>query len=378
MARPPGPGYGGYPQHGGLLNPAQPSFPPTSNPAQPSFPPGQFAQGMQARPPYPPQQQGQHPPPQRAPSHRSMYDRYSQLPPQQGQPQPQPQPAPAPQASPYDGVSIYDSAPSNGYGSQGLRAPSAYNQVSGAGRIANAQRPELTRAQGEPPAQLQQANVPNRRASLVQSQRPSVPPPGSFDQSGFPAPQNGGRANYNGYAGGNGGGSERLPHLSPDASGFSTAPTPMPVPHVQPRSVSATSSSSTATVTSVPPRSRSLHHGPNKISVKIPSPSLGPSSLLPFPEQSTSEERPASPPPDYLRAMSSVSLNSERTTPGALDNIPGIPARDSREIGTLKGPWEPTTSNNTTTDYFNSEHHTLRVTHTQRAHLSVNCANSRP
>lgn len=127
----PRPGYGGpYPQQHGapMLNPAQPSFPP-SNPAVPSFPPGQSAQGMQARPPQYQQQQGGHHPPQRAASHRSLYDRYSQLPPSQQQ---QAQPQPPPQQSAYDGVSLYDSAPSNGYGGSlgPSRAPSAYGQVS--------------------------------------------------------------------------------------------------------------------------------------------------------------------------------------------------------------------------------------------------------
>jgi hypothetical protein len=100
-----------------MMNPAQPGFPPANpNPAVPSFPPGQFAQGMAARPPYP-QQQGQHRAPQRQVSHRSMHDRFSQV--------------PAQQASPYDGVAMYDS-PQNGYGptlGPSRPAPSAY-QVS--------------------------------------------------------------------------------------------------------------------------------------------------------------------------------------------------------------------------------------------------------
>jgi hypothetical protein len=130
----------------------------------------------------------------------------------------------------------------------------------------------------------------------------------------------------------------------------------MPVPHVpqpQQRSVSATSASSTATVTSVPPRTRSLHHqtGPGKISVRIPSPTLGGTSLLPFPEAPGSEVRAPSPPPDYQRAMSAVDLNSDRGTP--YDHIPGLP----RSSGNAGGPWEPSGNE----DYFSSgelTHHT--------------------
>lgn len=74
--------------------------------------------------------------------------------------------------------------------------------------------------------------------------------------------------------------------------------------------------------------------------------------------------RGPSPPPDYLRAMSSVNLNSELATPlpGSLDDIPGIPARDSRHTqSSLKGPWEPSDN------YSNSELHGRH----ERAHLSL-------
>ncbi|GMK58140.1 hypothetical protein CspeluHIS016_0501720 [Cutaneotrichosporon spelunceum] len=333
---PPGhPGMGRPVGYGGaygppMMNPAQPGFPPANpNPALPSFPPGQFAQGMAARPPYP-QQQGQHRPPQRQLSHRSMNDRFSQGPVQQ-------------QASPYDGVSMYD-GPQNGHGATlapSRAPPSAY--------------------QGEPPVQLQQANVPTRRHSLVQTQRPTVPPPGS---GGFDQTRSNG-AQYNGYARPER--SERLPHLSAvvDEASF----TQMPVPRVpQPRSVSTTSGSSSNTVTSVPPRSRSLHHqaGRGAIGVRIPSPTLGASSMMPFPEAPGSDLRAPSPPPAYQHAMAAIDLNSERGTP--YSDISGLP-RSSGNIGRLLDP--PVTD-----DYFGSGNNDFAPRPSGSRHMSSSSAAS--
>lgn len=220
----------------------------------------------------------------------------------------------------------------------------------------------LTRAQGEPPAQLQQASVPTRRHSLVQNQRPTVPPPGA----GIDQPRPNG-AQYNGYSRPER--SERLPLISSHDEGAFTR---MPVPHVPPpqqRSVSATSASSTATVTNVPPRSRSLHHpaGPGKISVRIPSPTLGGSSLLPFPEAPGSEVRGPSPPPDYQRAMSAIDLSSERGTP--YGDTSGLPRSSN-----LGGPWEPSGND----DYFGSGEFTPapRARHARthaRTHIPRHC-----